>query len=364
MVICLVDDLGHGGVQSNNPHVLGPKVQALQDAGVYLSRSYVYKYCSPTRGSLLSGRYPFRLGNTRSNFIPWSVRDGLQLGFDTVRRHAAPQRCCAGAGARAARADTPRSLQLPLRLKRYKYANHHVGKWHLGFYNSSFLPVNRGFDSFFGYLTGETDHFTETVGTGFLKGCGASTVDLTSDATPARGRNGSYSGTMYGEEAVAVIKAHAAKQQQHQAQHQTQEETQEQAQTPLFLNFWLQSTHGPFEVPAKYKNLYKFEDAKLNTFNGMVSVVDEAVGNVTAALKVRTIIRIPPAAMNSLSNLFCSPFSASLVLKATGLWSNTWVVYTQDNGAPLGGGGSNFPFRGGKNSNFEVLAGHCHLSRP
>lgn len=26
---------------------------------------------------------------------------------------------------------------------------------------------------------------------------------------------------------------------------------------------------------------------------------------------------------------------------------------THDNGAPLGGGGSNFPFRGGKNSNFE-----------
>ena len=61
----------------------------------------------------------------------------------------------------------------------------------------------------------------------------------------------------------------------------------------------------------------------LNTFNGMVSVVDEAVGNVTRALRTG------------------------------GLWEDTLVVYTHDNGAPLGGGGSNAPLRGGKNSNME-----------
>jgi arylsulfatase A-like enzyme len=47
-----------------------------------------------------SGRLPYRLGNTRSNFIPWSRPDGLNLGFDTV----------------------------PLRLKRQGYSTHHVGK--------------------------------------------------------------------------------------------------------------------------------------------------------------------------------------------------------------------------------------------
>lgn len=62
--------------------------------------------------------------------------------------------------------------------------------------------------------------------------------------------------------------------------------------------------------------MYNFPIPALNTFNGMVSVVDEAVGNLTAALKNR------------------------------GVWNRTVVVYTHDNGAPLGGGGSNFPFRG------------------
>ena len=174
------------------------------------------------------------------------------------------------------------------------------GKWHLGFHNAtSLMPTTRGFDTFFGYLAGEQDHFNQQLGA-FI-GC-KHVVDLTSNDQPARGANGSYSGWMYNQHAVDVVKT---------------------AKTPFFLNYWMQNTHGPFEVPPQYKALYKFKDERLRTFNGMISVVDEAVGNVTAALKQR------------------------------GLWNNTLIVYTHDNGAPLGGGGSNFPFRGGKNSNFE-----------
>eukprot|EP01043_Picozoa_sp_COSAG02_P105588 COSAG02_NODE_41581_length_393_cov_0.704082_1_plen_48_part_10 len=45
---------------------------------------------------------------------------------------------------------------------------------------------------------------------------------------------------------------------------------------PLFPYTRMQNTHGPFEVPSEYSNLYNFEDKpKLNVFNGMVSVVDE-----------------------------------------------------------------------------------------
>ena len=52
------DDLGHGGIQSNNPLVKGPRVDELRDEGLYLSRHYVYKFCSPTRASFLTGRIP------------------------------------------------------------------------------------------------------------------------------------------------------------------------------------------------------------------------------------------------------------------------------------------------------------------
>ena len=36
---------------------------------------------------------------------------------------------------------------------------HHVGKWHLGFCNASYLPTNRGFQSFFGQLSQVLDFF-------------------------------------------------------------------------------------------------------------------------------------------------------------------------------------------------------------
>eukprot|EP01047_Picozoa_sp_COSAG01_P133898 COSAG01_NODE_63963_length_278_cov_0.581006_1_plen_70_part_01 len=62
---------------------------------------------------------------------------------------------------------------------------------HLGFFNASaLLPTSRGFDSYFGYLAGEQDHFTQELGS-FI-GC-RNVVDLTENEQPAHGQNGTYS---------------------------------------------------------------------------------------------------------------------------------------------------------------------------
>ena len=63
-------------------------------------RTDTYKYCSPTRGSFLSGRLPFHLDATRCNIIPWTLLDGLNLEYTL----------------------------LPQKLKTAGYATHHVGK--------------------------------------------------------------------------------------------------------------------------------------------------------------------------------------------------------------------------------------------
>jgi arylsulfatase A-like enzyme len=190
----------------------------------------------------------------------------------------------------------------------------------LGFHNESYMPTGRGFDTFFGYLGGMEDHFTQELGA--MIGC-SDVVDLTSDGQPAYGENGTYSGWMYNSKAVAVV-SHATE--------------------PFFLNYWLQNTHAPFEVPPQYSDLYSFPgNERLEVFNGMVSVVDAAVGNVTAALKARQGTWVSKPRAFSYKN-HTDELNVANTRSATGsLKENTLLIYTHDNGAPLGGGGSNFP---------------------
>jgi arylsulfatase A-like enzyme len=88
--------------------------------------------------------------------------------------------------------------------------------------------------------------------------------------------------------------------------------------------------HAPQEVPKQYSDLYPSPKYSPDyaIMNGMASIADEAFGNVTAALK------------------------------AKGMWENTLIAYTSDNGGPAGQAssghsGNNWPLRGGKTNNFE-----------
>lgn len=100
----------------------------------------------------------------------------------------------------------------------------------------------------------------------------------------------------------------------HSAQHSS---------APLFMYLALHNTHAPIEAPPEWVAMYNFDQAKRNTFDAMVSLVDSTVGNVTAALK------------------------------AANMWKNTVFIWTTDNGSPVQVGGSNAPLRGGKGSDWE-----------
>ena len=93
--------------------------------------------------------------------------------------------------------------------------------------------------------------------------------------------------------------------------------------TPLFLYLPFQAVHAPAEVPAAYAAPYNFSMPGRNVFAGMLSCLDEGIGNVTAALAAR------------------------------GMLEDTLIMLQTDNGAPTpacGGaqGGQNWPLRGGK----------------
>jgi arylsulfatase A-like enzyme len=279
LVFIQADDLGWHSVGFRERSLLTPALDDLRAHGVELSSYYTYKFCSPTRAALLTGRYPFKTESSRNNLIPFSQLDGVNANF----------------------------TMLPAKLKAAGYRTHGCGKWHLGFWQRRFTPEARGFDSFDGFLAGGQDHFTqESFGE---CGCAARDVWINGSASAAPGIKGTYNAFRFTQRAEAVIAAH------------------DPAAAPLFLYVALQNTHAPIQADASFAALYPNETyATRRDFSGMLSAVDSAVANITAALK------------------------------AAGMWDNTVLFWASDNGSPGEVGGS----AGARDNDLDAtLPGRC-----
>lgn len=94
-------------------------------------------------------------------------------------------------------------------------------------------------------------------------------VDLWQSTAPAYGLNGTYGDLIYGAAAVQLIQNHASA----------------DKDQPLYMNLALQVGHDPQEAPQRFLDLFKGVYPQRAMFNAMSAVLDEAVGNVTRALK-------------------------------------------------------------------------------
>ena len=63
----VIDDMGFYDAKPNNPNSPTPTLNALAEEGVFLSRHYAYSYCSPTRRSFLTGRYPVHISGVQAD---------------------------------------------------------------------------------------------------------------------------------------------------------------------------------------------------------------------------------------------------------------------------------------------------------
>ena len=62
IMLIVSDDQGYANIGYHNSTVLTPRINAIAKEGVILEGYYVQPVCSPTRSSLMSGRYTYRLG--------------------------------------------------------------------------------------------------------------------------------------------------------------------------------------------------------------------------------------------------------------------------------------------------------------
>ena len=127
IVLILTDDQGYGDLSLHgNPHVKTPVIDAFAKKGTQFDRFFVSPVCSPTRASLLTGRYSLRTG-------VWGVTHGkeaMRLGEVTL-------------------------AQL---LKSAGYRTACIGKWHNG-EQYPYTPTGRGFDEFFGFHNGHWNNY-------------------------------------------------------------------------------------------------------------------------------------------------------------------------------------------------------------
>lgn len=129
IVYLLADDLGYKDVGFQGGKIATPNLDKLAASGVTLNSFYVQPFSSQTRAALLTGRYPMRYGLQTMSIVPAS-RFGLPI--------------------------EERTLAQALKDAGYKPA--FIGKWQLGHAKPEFWPTQRGFDYFYGTLSGEANY--------------------------------------------------------------------------------------------------------------------------------------------------------------------------------------------------------------
>jgi arylsulfatase A-like enzyme len=79
--------LGWHNTQLSNPEVHSPNIVALQQSGIALSRLYAYRYCSPTRCSLLSGRLPHHVSeaNFQNDYVGGFIHRNMTIIADKLK---------------------------------------------------------------------------------------------------------------------------------------------------------------------------------------------------------------------------------------------------------------------------------------
>ncbi len=299
ILLIVSDDQGYNDLGCyGGEEIKTPNLDRIARSGVRLTDFYVtWPACTPSRGSLLTGRFPQRNGTYdmyRNNRVDYDYL------YTPEEYEVSPERILG--------MDT-REVLLPRMLKEAGYVSGIFGKWDLGQLHR-FLPLQRGFDEFYGFVNTGIDYCThERYGI----------PSMYRNNEPTEEDKGTYCTDLFRREAMQFLKKNKDR--------------------PFFCYVPFNAPHGasnlerprpgvqaPLEYIRKHYGEYDPEksntrEAKRKRFMAAVTYMDEAIGEMLD------------------------------FLDQEGLADNTIVIFFSDNGG--GGGADNHPLRGGKAQMFE-----------
>ena len=320
IILIVSDDQGYGdiGVIGNND-IITPHLDRLCREGTRLSNFYVsWPACTPSRGSILTGRYPQR--NGLYDMIRNEAPD-----YGHKYSHAEYQATFERIGGM----DT-REILLPKVLKPAGYTSGIYGKWDFGTLKR-FLPTSRGFDDFYGFVNTGIDYYThERYGV----------PSMYRNLEPTENDKGTYATYLFEREAMRFLR--------------------ENWERPFFLYLPFNAPHGSssldprirgtIQAPEKHEKMYPpvkklwqkgkryGEEATVPTrekrtrdYRASVTCMDESIGKILNFLDEKKIAR------------------------------NTLIIFFSDNGG--GGGSDNRPLKGGKSRMWEGGIRVCSVMR-
>lgn len=290
-ILIVADDLAWNsiGYTSSEMSAVTEQLTDLASKGIIMNNFYAQEVCSPSRGSLMTGRYPLTIG-MQYGMVGSVAEWGMPLDEITIGEV----------------------------LKENGYTTHMLGKWHLGYFSPLFLPTARGFDSWIGYANGENYYWSKK-----LPDYPKNSDFITSNTTCYKPYDGDdkhdYSTTFYTSKAISIIQDHSY-------------------ETPLFLYLAYQAVHDPFIDFGIYEN--GMPDSYIED-----DILSSIHHNITGRLRQEYA--------KSLYMLDKSVGELYDALVEKDVMDNTYIIFMSDNGGCFYGGGKNSPLRGSKGTLFE-----------
>ncbi|MCC9656600.1 arylsulfatase [Rhodopirellula halodulae] len=306
IVLVLVDDMGFSDLGCYGSEIETPNIDALATNGLRFTQFYNSGRCCPTRASLMTGLHPHQVGIGHMTAPPNQPYEGPPAYQGHLN-----ETC----------------TTIPEVLRGDGYHTFMTGKWHLGHADKGDWPMQRGFDRFYGGISGAFNYFKPGGDRGMTDG----NQDVTTG-------DDFYATDAFTEIACDYIKEATAKDDK-----------------PFFLYLAYNSPHWPLNAKVKdfekYRGKYRGgwdavmaarqqKQRELGLFESDVEAAPH-VGPDWASLTEKqrdNLDAIMAAYAGCIDNIDQNIGKLVAHLKSIGQYDNTLILFLSDNGACQEGG--------------------------